>query len=150
MESIFAVANWFLKKESMTQKKLQKLCYYAQAWSYALRNEPLVDSEFEAWVHGPVSRRLYAHYGGTGFAPLSPNAVDTAFSPDIEEFLGSVWLTYGEHTGNSLEVLSHGEPPWLNARAGCDSHAKCENKISPDDMKWYYRSIYEGDLETQV
>lgn len=29
--SIFDVANWFLSKGDMTQKKLQKLCYYAQA-----------------------------------------------------------------------------------------------------------------------
>lgn len=27
--NIFDVANWFLSKEEMTHKKLQKLCYYA-------------------------------------------------------------------------------------------------------------------------
>ena len=30
--SVFEIANWFLLKESMSHKKLQKLCYYAQAW----------------------------------------------------------------------------------------------------------------------
>ena len=27
------VANWFLLKEDMSHKKIQKLCYYAEAWS---------------------------------------------------------------------------------------------------------------------
>ena len=36
--SIYEIADWFLNKGPMTQKKLQKLCYYAQAWNYALNN----------------------------------------------------------------------------------------------------------------
>lgn len=36
--SVFDVANWFLAHETMMHKKLQKLCYYAQAWFYALKN----------------------------------------------------------------------------------------------------------------
>ena len=39
--SIFDVAEWFLQKESCSHKKLQKLCYYAVAWSYALFDESL-------------------------------------------------------------------------------------------------------------
>ena len=31
--SVFDIADWFLKKGNMTQKKLQKMCYYAQAWT---------------------------------------------------------------------------------------------------------------------
>ena len=57
--SVFDIANWFLSKEPMTQKKLQKLCYYAQAWCYALNNYRLMDTVFEAWIHGPVSPPLY-------------------------------------------------------------------------------------------
>lgn len=32
MRTVFDVAEWFLSKESMTNKNLQKLCYCAQAW----------------------------------------------------------------------------------------------------------------------
>ena len=34
--SIGNIADWFLSQSSMTHKKLQKLCYYLQAWSLAL------------------------------------------------------------------------------------------------------------------
>ena len=57
--SVYEIANWFLNKGSMTQKKLQKLCYYAQAWCYALKGERLIKSDFQAWIHGPVSPALY-------------------------------------------------------------------------------------------
>ena len=30
--TILDVAAWFLLKEDMTHKKIQKLCYYAEAW----------------------------------------------------------------------------------------------------------------------
>ncbi len=39
--------------------KLQKLCYYCQAWYLAWNNEPLFDEEFEAWASGPVCKELY-------------------------------------------------------------------------------------------
>ena len=48
---IFDLADAFLSIESMTHKKLQKLCYYAKAWYLALYDENLVTEEFEAWVH---------------------------------------------------------------------------------------------------
>ncbi|WFQ91019.1 hypothetical protein MFERI13461_00453 [Mycoplasma feriruminatoris] len=33
------ISDWFLSKESMTPKKLQKLTYYAEAWALALFNQ---------------------------------------------------------------------------------------------------------------
>ena len=63
MVNVIDVAHWFLSKESMTHKKLQKLCYYAQAWHCTLRNgEPLFMNPIEAWIHGPVIRSLYKEY----------------------------------------------------------------------------------------
>ena len=57
--SIFDIANWFLHKVTCDQKKLQKLCYYAQAWHLAMYGSELCTASFEAWVHGPVNRMLW-------------------------------------------------------------------------------------------
>ena len=46
----------------ITNLKLQKLVYYAQAWSLALNNEELFADDFQAWVHGPVLVSLYDRY----------------------------------------------------------------------------------------
>ena len=34
---VVSIAAWFLTKDNMTLKKLQKLCYYSQAWFYTLK-----------------------------------------------------------------------------------------------------------------
>lgn len=144
--SIFDVANWFLSKESMTHKKLQKLCYYAQAWCYALKGYKLADTTFEAWIHGPVSPALYNRFKDFGYNTIKIRGnFKSPFEESDLELLESVWLTYGNHTGNALEALSHTELPWIIARQGYASDEKCSIPISPDIMKSYYRSIYTGE-----
>lgn len=143
--SIFDVANWFLSKESMTHKKLQKLCYYAQAWCYALKGYKLTDTTFEAWVHGPVSPVLYERFKDFGYDTirLCGNFIPPFDSGDLE-LLESVWVTYGNHTGNALEALTHNELPWKVARQGYEPGERCSIPISPEIMKSYYQSIYSG------
>ncbi len=144
--SIIDVANWFLSKSDMTQKKLQKLCYYAQAWCYALNNFRLVDSDFQAWVHGPVSPVLYEKFKSYGYDAISIKNKEnfkTKISADDQLLLEKVWATYGEYDGNALEALTHHETPWIQARDGYAPDERCTIVISPDLMKSYYLSIYE-------
>lgn len=39
MYSIFQIADWILNKKAIRLKKLQKICYYAQAWNLALKKK---------------------------------------------------------------------------------------------------------------
>ena len=143
--SIFEIANWFLAKESMTQKKLQKLCYYAQAWCYALKGFRLSNTEYQAWVHGPVSPALYERFRSFGYDKIriSGHYVSKIQNED-QELLQDVWDTYGDRTANALEILSHRELPWQEARRGYNSDEKCSVVISPSTMANYYSSIYDG------
>lgn len=143
--TIEQIAEWFLGKSNMTHKKVQKLCYYAVAWGYALYDKPIVSNpSFEAWVHGPVSPDLYHKYAGNGWNDLEQEEKIDINDAGLEELLESVWVTYGGETGNSLEALAHTEAPWIFARGGCDAEQRCSNPIDPDQMKEYYRSIYSG------
>jgi len=147
---IFDVANWFLAKEPMTHKKLQKLCYYAVAWGYAVLNREICEySEFQAWVHGPVSKTLYDRYRGVQFwEKITPNdTCKCSFDKELNSFLQRVWETYGDQSGDSLELLTHIEPPWKKARKGCGIDEKCTTPINVAAMKKYYRSIYTGGNE---
>lgn len=151
--TIFDVAAWFLKKEHMTHKRLQKLCYYAYAWDLAIRNGKLIKNcSFEAWVHGPVNRELYQMLKGNKLRELSIVDITVATvditDPDDVDFLESVWATYGKYGANSLEILTHREAPWKNARAGYSPFDSCSNVISIDDMKNYYSSIYIGSEDS--
>lgn len=50
------------EENTLINLKLQKLLYYLQAWSLGINNERFLNCEFEAWVHGPVSRDLYNRF----------------------------------------------------------------------------------------
>lgn len=140
--SVQDLAKWFLSKEAMTHKKLQKLCYYAVAWGYALTGKKLVsDDEFQAWVHGPVSPSLYATYKDNGWNLINKTSKVPAFSNNLLEILEAVWLTYGDKGGNELEAISHSEKPWIQARAGLKDNESSVNPISTDVMREFYNSI---------
>lgn len=143
--SVFEIADWFLSKGIMTQKKLQKLCYYAQAWSYALNNIRLMNTDFQAWVHGPVSPALYERFKGFGYDAIKIKGEYESKIDEIDaELLEDIWKTYGDRTGNALEALTHRELPWIEARKGYANNERCTVVISPKTMKEYYSSIYAG------
>lgn len=143
MFSVFDIANYFLSKESMTNKKLQKLCYYTQAWYLALYKKPLINSSFEAWVHGPVSRDLYLKYKSFRANPIPLNMDNIpVFKENIINHLETVFNTYGGFDGDELEILTHSEDPWLKARNGYEEWEPCNTEIDPELMKKYYWSIY--------
>lgn len=144
--SIIDIAEWFLQQQPMSHKKVQKMCYYAVAWSYALFGESLfADSEFEAWTHGPVSVTLFNKYRGNGWDYLKPEGRQIDLDAREMDLLESVMLTYGDNTANGLEALSHTEMPWIHARVGVPDGEPSHNLISHSDMMEYYRSIYSGD-----
>ncbi len=144
--SVFDVANWFLKKEPMTHKKIQKLCYYAQAWCYALKGYRLEDTDFQAWVHGPVSPALWERFKSFGYDTIIIKGdLKFPFSTEDTQLLEDIWETYGDSTGNALEALSHRELPWIEARKGYSPNERCSVVISPVTMASFYKSIYSGD-----
>ena len=146
--SVFDVSEWFLTKEKMCLKKLASLCYYAQAWSYVLHNEILInDTEFQAWVHGAMSPHLYERYKNYDWwDKLAPTGREVIFDKTTLELLHSVYLTYGEFSANSLECMITAEPPWINARKGYERDDSCTVAISLKDMGSFYSSICKEDF----
>ena len=145
MFTIFDIANWFLSKEGMTHKKLQKLCYYAQAWYLALYKSKLIDGDFEAWVHGPVNSSLYHIYKDHGWQTIRKKRQKPILNELVEDFLERIWVTYGDYDGHQLEAFTHEETPWINARRGLGPWENSKNIISVKDMEEYYFDLYSGD-----
>lgn len=138
---IFDLAEAFLSIASMSQKKLQKLCFYAKAWYLALYDTNLIDEPFEAWVHGAVQPELYQKYKIYGFGYI-PRVFDVSNIP--EEFLSfarDIYESYGDLNGDELEELNHSERPWLEARGSLKPWQNSEHKISENTMKEFYREM---------
>ena len=52
--------DWIIKHYApMSHLKVQKLLFYSDSYHLAYFDKELISDKFEAWVHGPVSRRVY-------------------------------------------------------------------------------------------
>src|SRR3569833_739576 len=142
LTTVSNVADAFLSIESMSHKKLQKLCYYSYSWFLALNNERLFQNSFQAWVHGPVDPWLYQTYRDYGWQPI-PSKESVNVDPDVMEFVRSVYQAYGHLTGDQLEFLTHQEQPWLEARGGLPEYAPCNTPISDETIRNFYLNVYE-------
>lgn len=144
MENVRSIADWFLSKEAMTHKKLQKLCYYAQAWYCALYDgTPLFNDEIQAWVHGPVVASLYPIYRGYRWMDIPKQEEVPDLGEDAIAVLNAVWNAYGHLTGDQLEALTHGETPWRDARGDLAPWEDCTTPISCVSMREYYGKKYD-------
>ena len=145
MKSALDVACYFLRRldreagDTISTLKLQKLIYYAQAWSLVFRNKPLFYQDIEAWMSGPVVRDVWNEYKDYHYRDIPPpDGVDAEFDEQETEVLEEVWSAYGELSARHLQELTQSETPWLNARRGLEPAQKSSNVISYEDMKSYY------------
>lgn len=132
------IAEWFLAHEAMSAKKMQELTYYVQGWSNALFKHPIIDTDFQAWIHGSVSYELwkkYHSYGETDI-PQNKNYVNQINDVSVEDLLEAVWITYGDKNANELVALTHRELPWIIARCNGKPYV-----ISNNVMGKFYHSI---------
>lgn len=146
--SISDVAKWFLSQESMTPKKLQKMLYYAKAWSLVFFNDDeahldnsIFPEDFEAWVHGPVNWDIYQQYKPYGYHEIDkvdPQDAPTITNPDLLDLLHQIMDVYDKYDGNTLEKLTHQETPWQNARGDAKPLDTVSRSISDKDMYNYY------------
>ena len=144
------IADWFLCNinreagDSLTHLKLQKLVYYAQAWSLVVFNRPLFDEEIEAWTHGPVVPSLFHKFKGFGWDALEPVEECVKLDDASEGLLQEILELYGQRSAKYLERLTHLEDPWKMARGNISIEQKSNAIITKQSMTTYYKSKLEN------
>ncbi len=144
------VAAYILRKRGpMPAMKLQKLVYYAQAWSLVWDGKLLFRDRIEAWANGPVIRNLYkAHRGKFQVSRIlddNPRPLN-----DIQrETVDAVLDFYGDKPPHWLSELTHNEAPWKDARdkAGLAPGVRGNERISPEAMEEYHSSLLKDIVE---
>ncbi len=147
------LANYILAKVGpMSHLKLQKLIYYTQAWHLAYFKERLIKDDFQAWLHGPVSLKVWKNFKSNENPLLNkievePLAAQSAkahlahnLTKDQHQLIDDVLKEYGNRTSYHLECLTHAEKPWMDARKGVGIADKCSNVISTETMATFYRT----------
>ncbi|MDA8199147.1 MAG: DUF4065 domain-containing protein [Thermaerobacter sp.] len=132
------VARYILRKVGpMTTMKLQKLVYYAQAWSLAWDDRPLFQDPIEAWENGPVVRSLFdRHRGQRWIRDLGPGP-EPVLDALPRETIEGVVERYGALSPEVLSELTHAEDPWRNARR----QGGAAPIIPQEAIQLYYRGV---------
>lgn len=141
--NILSIANYIKDKQGgiISNKKLQKLLFYAYAWylvennsnSDKLKNK-LFDSRIEAWEHGPVCPEAYYAFKERKLSKDETEDIDC----ETEDILDIVLDVYGDYSGDELEYFTHQEQPWKNARIGYEKNQRCNELIKDKDIYNYY------------
>ncbi len=146
--SVHAVADYFLLKtifseESITNLKMQKLVYYAQAWSLALHGRPIFANRIEAWARGPVCPDLYYRFKKQKSPSLDPDLRKTNPIAELQDdeinLLNQVWKKFSAFSGSKLTKLTHKEDPWKKAYGDLPQGRKCNVEITHESMSNYYK-----------
>jgi uncharacterized phage-associated protein len=144
MASVFDAAKYILERTGeITTWKLQKLCYYAQAWSLAWDGKALFPEDFEAWRNGPVCRELYDRHQGmfTVSAEDFREADSSVFDKDQRETIDVIIREYGSEDAYALREISHSEMPWIQARGDLPATANCTTVIPKGVIGEYYGAL---------
>lgn len=137
------VAEYILEQRGgMTAWKLQKLVYYAQAWSLVWDERPLFTEQIEAWANGPVVRELYDLHRGQ-FQITTVNGSSARLGSTQIETIDAVLKKYGAKSSQWLRDLTHREDPWKLARKreGLVGTERGNAVITHGDMLTYYGSL---------
>lgn len=145
--TIFDAAYYILTKINQTTfMNLQRLCYYAQAWSITWDKSALFEEEFEAWASGPVCPELYNIFDlpkdlNANADKLKPYISGYCFSQDEKETLDFVIKVYSNKEPHWLSELIRKEKPWLETRGDLSLKESSNTVISKEMMSEYYSGL---------
>ena len=111
---------------------LQKLLYYVQSFYYVFTGRFIFKEDCEAWVHGPVYRKVYDRYKKFGYEPIDSEilGVSTIKLNDVEiSVIESIIKFYSCYSGKVLEQMTHNEKPWILTRVGISNMDSCSKII---------------------
>lgn len=121
----------------ITNLKLQKLLYYAQAWNLAFTGKPLFIESVEAWVHGPVVPTVFRRFRDYRWRTINSPVVQCE-DDSVRKLAAAVLDAYGKFDATQLERLTHHESPWREARHGLDPDESSRAIIPHSAMRDYY------------
>jgi uncharacterized phage-associated protein len=128
MSQVLAVAKEFVRlalageePDPLTTFRLQKLLYYAQAWSLVIRASELFSDAIEAGRLGPVLpavRQALPPDLASDQVSAEAFATAPALPADDAEFVRRVWEAYSPYSALQLSRMTRQELPWRKIREG--------------------------------
>lgn len=128
MADVKAISSYFITRSSelnendLTNLKLQKLLFYAQAESLKNKGTTLFNDPIEAWSYGPVVKSVYHWLKGCGAYPITTFDIETDISSLSEKdkgYLSEIWENYSKYSAIYHVKKTHADgSPWHKAFDG--------------------------------
>lgn len=143
----YVVAKDILKlakenNETVSNLKMQKLLYYAQAW-YMVNNNGIIlfDDVIEARKFGPVIPSVYEKFKKFKRNPIEivVNDIDLIeLTEEQKDYLKEFYKNFMPCSTTELISMTHNEKPWQEAYA-----SGLNTPISTKTMYAYYSQMYK-------
>jgi len=151
MANIVHVAKYLLTlaegcNTKVNPLKLQKLLYYCEGWTIAITDKELFPGEnFQAWLHGPVNVTVYhefsSSYGMFDAIDTPRKAVPPSITVEQRAIIDRVFEIYNQYSGSQLEMMTHTEKPWIEARGTLSPNMHSDTIIDKATMKIEFSQI---------
>lgn len=136
---VLDVATWFIYKtnaekksvqaendpnevyEGLTHLKLEKLLYFAQGVSLAKNNKVLFKEDIEAWIHGPVVKKVFNTFSQKGRLEITledaPRGIESVRKLELDgetrDVLNITYDNFAIYTAWQLRNMTHEKgTPW--------------------------------------
>lgn len=148
------IAAWFIDRsnkvkidekavEGITNLKLQKIVFFAQAASLALNNVTLFNDRIEAWQYGPVIPNIYDKYKNCKNNVIpKPIGKPKNIDHKTEELLETIWEFFGGYSAFQLVKITHRQQPWIEAyNDGQGAHSE----MSTEKIRLFYQNVFSKE-----
>ena len=139
------IANYIITQmDEVTPLALEKLLYFSNGVNYVLNGSQLIDEELQAWVHGPVYKKMYDKYKHKKYNPINDGIYSThgcmcsLLTPEEIKSIDLVINTFGLYSPKILENISHTQDPWKEKRVGYKDDEAGNELIDEQSIKNYY------------
>lgn len=123
------------EREGITNLKLQKLLYFAQAYFLARLGRPLFSDGIEAWQYGPVVPKVYRKHQNNRSNPIISEEDHSTVDEEDKIVLRKIWNTFGGYSASRLVDIAHAHAPWKEA------YETSSGVISTKALKSYYAPL---------
>jgi len=164
IEKLFTVSDRMLmvlsyifnKLDEVTPLALEKILYFIQGLNLALYDKPMFKEECRAWLHGPVYPEVYEMFRSFRYNPIDDprfaiiNESKDELTDEDRHVIDLVLNTFGMYSGKTLEVITHSEGPWIEARKGFSGTFATNVLLSNESISKYYKGVAERfEIDTE-
>ncbi len=122
-----------------------KLIYYSYGFYYAIHNKRLFGNLPCAWMNGPVYSKLFRKFKRHDYIPTTTEVISERDFRHLNEkeieVIEEVVRTFGVFSGDTLNIMTKQEYPWLVTKGTVKAEEEMIDIIKEESIKKYFNEV---------